>query len=139
MGFPRDAARLRGVVRVLREWVLARSAPASPLARACALHLLCRDAGFLHDGCLCLRPLLLFSALCAHAICKLSRAELFVLAALLLQCIASEWPFSVVAGNDKCDTSACLDVSRVPNGWTGFYENRQYTSLIYSPKSMARM
>ena len=43
---PRDAARLRGVVRVLREWVLARSAPASPLARACALHLLCRDAGF---------------------------------------------------------------------------------------------
>jgi hypothetical protein len=35
------------VVRVLREWVLARSAPASPLARACALHLLCRDAGVL--------------------------------------------------------------------------------------------
>ena len=34
------------MVRVLREWVLARSAPASPLARACALHLLCRDAGF---------------------------------------------------------------------------------------------
>ena len=47
---PRDAARLRGVVRVLREWVLARSAPASPLARACALHLLCRDAGVLHDA-----------------------------------------------------------------------------------------
>ena len=43
--FPRDAARLRGGVRVLREWVLARSAPASPLARACALHLLCWDAG----------------------------------------------------------------------------------------------
>ena len=38
------------MVRVLREWVLARSAPASPLARACALHLLCRDAGFLHDA-----------------------------------------------------------------------------------------
>ena len=41
-------------VRVLREWVLARSAPASPLARASALHLLCRDAGFImpgwHDG-----------------------------------------------------------------------------------------
>ena len=36
------------MLRVLREWVLARSAPASPLARACALHLLCRDAGFLH-------------------------------------------------------------------------------------------
>ena len=47
---PRDAARLRGVLRVLREWVLARSAPSSPLARACALHLLCRDAGFLHDA-----------------------------------------------------------------------------------------
>ena len=47
---PRDAARLRGVLRVLREWILARSAPASPLARACALHLLCRDAGFLHDA-----------------------------------------------------------------------------------------
>ena len=47
---PRDAARLRGGVRVLREWVLARSAPASPLARACALHLLCRDAGFQHDA-----------------------------------------------------------------------------------------
>ena len=70
---PRDAARLRGVLRVLREWVLARSAPASPLARACALHLLCRDAGFLHDagmivlgcvyaraaacGCACVRAL----------------------------------------------------------------------------------
>ena len=48
--FPGDAARLRGVVRVLREWCLARSAPASPLAHACALHLLCRDAGFLHDA-----------------------------------------------------------------------------------------
>ena len=47
---PRDAARLRGVLRVLREWVLARSAPASPLARACVLHLLCRDAGFLHGA-----------------------------------------------------------------------------------------
>ena len=47
--FPR-AARLRGGVRVLREWVLARFAPTSPLARACALHLLCRDAGFLHDA-----------------------------------------------------------------------------------------
>ena len=33
------------MLRVLREWVLARSAPASPLARACALHLLCWDAG----------------------------------------------------------------------------------------------
>ena len=33
------------MLRVLREWILARSAPASPLARACALHLLCRDAG----------------------------------------------------------------------------------------------
>ena len=37
---PRDAARLRVVVRVLREWVFARSAPANPLrsrrpARAC--------------------------------------------------------------------------------------------------------
>ena len=38
------------MLRVLDEWVLARSAPASPLARACALHLLCRDAGFLHDA-----------------------------------------------------------------------------------------
>ena len=38
------------MLRVLREWVLARSAPSSPLARACALHLLCRDAGFLHDA-----------------------------------------------------------------------------------------
>ena len=34
-------------VRV-REWALACSAPVSPLASACALHLLCRDAGFLH-------------------------------------------------------------------------------------------
>ena len=38
------------MLRVLCEWVLARSAPASPLARACALHLLCRDAGVLHDA-----------------------------------------------------------------------------------------
>ena len=38
------------MVRVLREWVLARTAPASPLARACVLHLLCRDAGFLHGA-----------------------------------------------------------------------------------------
>ena len=38
------------MLRVLREWVLARSAPASSLARACALHLMCRDAGFLHDA-----------------------------------------------------------------------------------------
>ena len=37
------------MLRVLREWVLARSAPASPLAHACALHLLCRDAGM--PGC----------------------------------------------------------------------------------------
>ena len=43
---PRDASRLRGVLRVLGELVLAPCAPASPLARACALHLLCRDAGF---------------------------------------------------------------------------------------------
>ena len=34
------------MLRVLREWGLARSAPASSLARACALHLLCRDAEF---------------------------------------------------------------------------------------------
>ena len=32
------------------EWGLACSDPASPLAHACALHLLCRDAGFLHDA-----------------------------------------------------------------------------------------
>ena len=51
---PRDAARLRGGVRVLREWRLARSAPASPLARACALHLLCQDAGWVSWlGCVC--------------------------------------------------------------------------------------
>ena len=62
--FPRDAARLRGVLRVLREWVLARSAPASPLARACALHLLCRDARFLHDaGMVVLAGLCMCSAL----------------------------------------------------------------------------
>ena len=48
--FPRDAARLRGGVRVLEEWVLARSAPAPARACSCALHLLCRDAGFLHDA-----------------------------------------------------------------------------------------
>ena len=47
---PRDAARLQVMLRVLLEWVLARSAPASPLARACALHLLCRDAGVLDDA-----------------------------------------------------------------------------------------
>jgi len=48
------------VLRVLDEWVLARSAPAPARACACALHLLCRDAGFLHDagmmcwpGCVC--------------------------------------------------------------------------------------
>ena len=35
---------------MVREWVLARSAPASPLALAFALHLLCRDAGFLHGA-----------------------------------------------------------------------------------------
>ena len=57
---------------VLREWVLGRSAPASPLARACALHLLCWDAGCLHVmpemvclpmllGC-CLRSMLLLAA-----------------------------------------------------------------------------
>ena len=40
----------RTVLRVLREWGLARFAPASPLARACELHLLCRDAGFVHDA-----------------------------------------------------------------------------------------
>ena len=56
------------MLRVLREWVLARSAPASPLARACALHLLCRDAGFLHDAGmmvlagLCVRSVLLLAA-----------------------------------------------------------------------------
>ena len=44
---PRDAARLRAVLRVLHAWGLARSTPASPRVRACALHLLCRDAGVL--------------------------------------------------------------------------------------------
>ena len=38
------------MLRVLREWVLVRSAPASPLARVCALHLLCRDVRILHDA-----------------------------------------------------------------------------------------
>ena len=62
------------MVRVLREWVLARSDPASPLARACALHLLCRDAGFLHDAGVKvmagLRVLLGAAAcVCAHAVC----------------------------------------------------------------------
>ena len=45
-----DAARLRGVLRVLREWGLARSAPAPARARACALHLLCPDARLLHGA-----------------------------------------------------------------------------------------
>ena len=43
------------MLRVLREWVLARSAPASPLARACALHLLCR--GFHEAGMMVLAGL----------------------------------------------------------------------------------
>ena len=47
---PRDATSLRGVLRVLRKWGLVWSSAASLLARACALHLLCRDAGFLHDA-----------------------------------------------------------------------------------------
>ena len=47
---PRDATSLRGVLRVLRKWGLVCSSAASLLARACALHLLCRDAGFLHDA-----------------------------------------------------------------------------------------
>ena len=38
------------MLRVLREWVLARSAPANPLARSCVLHLLCQDAGLLYDA-----------------------------------------------------------------------------------------
>ena len=36
-------------VRVLCEWGFPRSALASSLACACAMHLLCRDAGFQHD------------------------------------------------------------------------------------------
>ena len=53
------------MLRVLREWGLARSAPASPLARACALHLLCRDAGFLHDaGMVCWMMLLQIASNC---------------------------------------------------------------------------
>ena len=44
---------LATVLRVLREWGLARFALVSPLARACALHLLCRDAGILHDAVVC--------------------------------------------------------------------------------------
>ena len=44
---PTRCCELRGVLRVLREWGLARSAPTSSLACACALHLMCRDAGFL--------------------------------------------------------------------------------------------
>ena len=38
------------MLRVLREWVLARPAPASPLARACALRLLCRVPGLVEEG-----------------------------------------------------------------------------------------
>ena len=57
------------MLRVLCEWVLARSAPASPLARACALHLLCRDAGFLHDaGMVCWPGWVCCSALLAVAV-----------------------------------------------------------------------
>ena len=41
----RHAARLRGVLRVLREWVLVPL----PQARSC-VPVSCRDAGFLHDG-----------------------------------------------------------------------------------------
>ena len=50
------------MLRVLCEWVLARSAPSSPLVRACAMHLLCRDAGFLHDAELRVRLVLLLAA-----------------------------------------------------------------------------
>ena len=62
-------------VHVLCERALACSAPASPLARACALHLLCRDAGFLHDagmmvmaGCVC--SVLLLAAVRVRVLCK---------------------------------------------------------------------
>ena len=60
-------------MRVPREWILTRSAPASSLARACALHLLCRDAGFLHDARVLLARLgvLLGGAACG---CVRSRA-----------------------------------------------------------------
>ena len=71
----RDAARLRGVLRVLREWVLARSAPASPLARACALHLLCRDAGFLHDAGMMSWPGCVLSAACDSAYTRALRVR----------------------------------------------------------------
>ena len=66
------------MVRVLREWDLARSDPASPLARACALHLLCRDAGFLHDaGMMVLAGLrvcsmLLLSAVRVRVVCEIA-------------------------------------------------------------------
>ena len=60
------------MLRVLREWDLTRPAPARPLARACALHLLCRDAGLLHDagmfcwlGCMCDRCCCLRVCACA--------------------------------------------------------------------------
>ena len=73
--FPRDAARLRGVLRVLREWVLARSAPASPLARACALHLLCRDAGFLHDAGMMVLACVVGGGACRYGCARALRAR----------------------------------------------------------------
>ena len=72
--FPCDAARLRGVVRVLREWFLARSAPASPLARACALHLLCRGACFASDARVLLASLGVLLGGAAACSCVRSRA-----------------------------------------------------------------
>ena len=72
---PRDAARLRGVLRVLREWDLARSAPASPLARVCALHLLCRDAGFLHDARMMVLACVLGGGACRYGCARALRAR----------------------------------------------------------------
>jgi len=37
-------------VRIFYQWASIHSAPTSPIVRACALHLLCWDVGFLHEA-----------------------------------------------------------------------------------------
>ena len=62
------------MLRVLREWVLARSAPASPLARACALHLLCRDDGVAGLG---VRLVLLLAAVGERVLCEVCSLQAY--------------------------------------------------------------
>ena len=88
------------MLRVHREWVLARSAPASPLARACALlqNSLASDAALRVSGLLHCEPVELVAWLPTP---KLQPLQTHVTAVALMYCILYTHSPSLTVGLDN--------------------------------------